>query len=137
MEKPVDARIMPRWNPPKPTVQECIMELIHVMYDSESKFSTQRFRDNVEKTFLNTGSFPKDDGTFERFSFKPFGGTTSIAPTGTNEKYSKCQSEIEESQGNELYTCEFQDLIENWIFDESLDDFDLNIFDNDTLTLEE
>jgi len=137
LEKPADARIMPQWSPPKPTVQECILELIHVMYDSESKFSTQRFKDNVQKTFLNTGTFPKDDGTFTRFSFEPSGGTTSIAPTGTNEKYSKCQSEIEESQGNDLYTCEFQDVIENWIFDESLDDFDVDIFDSDTLQLQE
>ena len=137
MEKPADARIMPRWCPPKPTAQECILELIHVMYDSESTFSTQRFKDNVQKSFRSTGTFPKDDGTFTRFSFEPSGGTTSIAPTGTNEKYSKCQSEIEESQGNELYTCEFQDVIENWIFDESLDDFDIDIFDNDTFQLEE
>jgi len=137
MEKPADARIMPRWSPPKPTVQECILELIHVMYDSESKFSTQRFKDNVQKSFLNTGTFPNDDGTFTRFSFEPSGGTISIPPTGTSEKYSKCQSEIEESQGNEQYTCEFQDIIENWIFDESLDDFDQDIFDNDPLQSEE
>jgi hypothetical protein len=33
MDKPEDERTMPKWNPPKPTVQECILELINVMYD--------------------------------------------------------------------------------------------------------
>ena len=50
--------------------------------------------------------------------------------------YSKCASDLDiaESQVND-YICE--DIIESWIFDESLDDFDPDIFYNDTLQLEE
>ena len=136
MDKPVDERIMPRWSPPKPTVHECIMELMHVMYDIGTRFTSEEFKTNVENTFVNTGTLPTAAGTFKQFSFKPSGGTTSIAPTGTHLKYSKCASDLDiaESQVND-YICE--DIIESWIFDESLDDFDPDIFDNDTLQLEE
>jgi hypothetical protein len=136
MDKPVDERIMPRWSPPKPTVHECIMELMHVMYDIGTRFTSEEFKTNVENTFVNTGTLPTAAGTFKQFSFKPSGGTTSIAPTGTHLKYSKCASDLDiaESQVND-YICE--DIIESWIFNESLDDFDPDIFDNDTLQLEE
>jgi hypothetical protein len=90
MDKPEDERTMPKWNPPKPTVQECILELINVMYDDEeSTFNEKRFQDKVQSTFLATGTIPREDKSFLKFTYKPSGGTTSVAPTGTNKKYSK------------------------------------------------
>ena len=139
MDKPEDERTMPKWNPPKPTVQECILELINVMYDDEeSTFNEKRFQDKVQSTFLATGTIPREDKSFLKFTYKPSGGTTSVAPTGTNKKYSKSHydDDVQESEGNEQYSA-VVDILEEWMFDESLDDFDPDIFDNDNNTMDD
>ena len=69
MVKPEDERTMPKWSPPKPTVQECILELINVMYDDEeSTFNEARFQQKVQSTFLATGTLPREDGSFMNFT---------------------------------------------------------------------
>ena len=72
------------------------------------------------------------NGSFVKFTYKPSGGTTSVAPTGTNKKYSKSQydADVPESERNEQYS-PVVDIIDEWMFDESLDDFDPGIFDDD------
>ena len=133
MDKPEDERTMPKWSPPKPTVQECILELINVMYDDEeSTFNEERFQHKVQSTFLATGTLPREDGSFVKFTYKPSGGTTSVAPTGTNKKYSKSHydANVPESKRNEQYST-VVDILDEWMFDESLDDFDPGIFDDD------
>ena len=134
MEKPEDERTMQKWDPPKPTVQECILELINVMYNDEaSTFNQARFQQKVQNTFLVTGTLPREDKTFVKFTYKPSGGTTSVAPTGTNKKYAKSYYESEE---NEQYSKAI-DIIDEWMFDESLDDFDPGVFDNETMDLDD
>ena len=134
MDKPEEERTMPKWSPPKPTVQECILELISVMYDDErSTFNEEKFQQKVQSTFLTTGTLPRDDGSFVKFKYKPSGGTISVAPTGTNKKYTKSH-DVQESEMNEQYT--FVDILDEWMFDESLDDFDPQVFDNDNETMD-
>ena len=138
MDKPEDERTMPRWNPPKPTVQECILELINVMYDDEkSTFKQEKFQQKVQSTFLTTGTLPREDGSFVKFKYKPSGGTTSVAPTGTYKKYSKSHydTDVPESEGNEHYSTVI-DILDEWMFGESLDDFDPDIFENDNETMD-
>ena len=139
MEKPEEERTMPKWDPPKPTVQECILELINVMYNDEvSTFNEASFQQKLQSTFLVTGTLPREDRTFVKFTYKPSGGTTAIAPTGTNKKYAKSHydTEVLESKGNEQYS-KVVDIIDEWMFDESLDDFDPEIFDNETMDLDD
>jgi hypothetical protein len=133
MDKPEDERTMPKWSPPKPTVQECILELINVMYNEESTFNEESFQQKVQSTFLATGTLPREDKSFMKFTYKPSGGTISVAPTGTNKKYTKSH-DVQESEMNEQYT--FVDILDEWIFDESLDDFDPQVFDNDNETMD-
>jgi hypothetical protein len=134
MVKLEDERTMPKWSPPKPTVQECILELINVMYDDEeSTFNEARFQQKVQSTFLATGTLPREDGSFMNFTYRPSGGTTSIAPTGTNKKYAK--SDVSESEGNEQYS-EVLDILDEWMFDETFDEFDPEVFDKDYETMD-
>jgi hypothetical protein len=138
MDKPEEERTMPKWSPPKPTVQECILELISVMYDDErSTFNEEKFQQKVQSTFLTTGTLPRDDGSFVKFKYKPSGGTTSVAPTGTNKKYHKSHydTDVPESEGNEHYAV--IDILDEWMFEESLDDFDPDVFDNDNGTMDD
>ena len=137
-DKPEDERTMPKWNPPKPTVQDCILELINVMYDDkESTFNEENFQQKVQSTFLSTGTIPREDGSFMKFRYKPSGGTTLVAPTGTNKKYPKSHNDadVPESEGNEQYST-VVDILDEWMFDESLDDFDPQVFDNDNETMD-
>ena len=128
MDKPEDERTMPKWNPPKPTVQECILELINVMYDDEeSTFNEKRFQDKVQSTFLATGTIPREDRSFIKFAYKPSGGTTSVAPTGTNKKYAKSHYDADVPEQFSTVV----DVLDEWMFGESLDDFDPDVFDND------
>ena len=139
MDKPEDERTMPRWNPPKPTVQECILELINVMYDDEkSTFNQENFQQKVQSTFLTTGTLPREDGSFVKFKYKPSGGTTSVAPTGTDKKYSKSHydADVPESEGNEHYSTVI-DILDEWMCGESLDDFDPDVFDSDNNTMDD
>jgi hypothetical protein len=109
------------------------------MYDDEeSTFNEKRFQDKVQSTFLATGTIPREDKSFLKFTYKPSGGTTSVAPTGTNKKYSKSHydDDVQESEGNEQYSA-VVDILEEWMFDESLDDFDPDIFDNDNNTMDD
>ena len=115
------------------------MRLHNVMYDDEeSTFNEKRFQDKVQSTFLATGTIPREDKSFLKFTYKPSGGTTSVAPTGTNKKYSKSHydDDVQESEGNEQYSA-VVDILEEWMFDESLDDFDPDIFDNDNNTMDD
>ena len=68
-----------------------------------------------------------------KFTYKPSGETISVAPTGTNKKYTKSH-DVQESEMNEQYT--FVDILDEWIFDKSLDDFDPQVFDNDNETMD-
>ena len=51
MDKPEDERTMPKWSPPKPTVQECILELINVMYDDEKSTFNDDFNRELKASF--------------------------------------------------------------------------------------
>jgi len=98
------------------------------MYDEESTFNEERFQQKVHSTFLATGTIPREDGSFMKFTYKPSGGTTSVAPTGTNNKYSKSHFDAEQ------YTV--VDILDEWMFNESLDEFDPDVFDNDNETMD-
>ena len=69
-----------------------------------------------------------------KFTYKPSGGTTSVAPTGTNIKYSK--SHFDAVQESEQYSTVTLNILDEWIFNESLDDFDPHVFDNDNETMD-
>ena len=52
------------------------------------------------------------------------------------KKYAKSHYDVDvpESEGNEQYST-VVDILDEWMFDESLDDFDPQVFDNDNETM--
>ena len=69
---------------------------------------------------------PREDRSFIKFAYKPSGGTTSVAPTGTNKKYAKSHYDADVPEQFSTVV----DVLDEWMFGESLDDFDPDVFDN-------
>lgn len=81
---PQDNRVRPAWNPPKPTLEECMKDLFALV---ENEFADDEFRTGITKCFRSTGLCYREDKSFVEFSFESSGGTFPIAPTGTVAAY--------------------------------------------------
>lgn len=74
-----------KYRPPKPELKEAIKNLIR--YFAED-FKTESFKASIKRTFVSTGTAPKDDGTFVIYSNNQLGSQgfmNSITPVGTME----------------------------------------------------
>jgi hypothetical protein len=81
---PVD-QLNIKYRPPKPQLKEAIKNLIR--YFAED-FKTESFKVSIKRTFVSTGTAPKDDGTFVVYSNNQLGSQGymhNITPVGTME----------------------------------------------------
>ena len=49
----------------------------------KGEFVSQKFKDSIKRTFIATGSAPREDGTFVEYSANSMKGSLPIIPTGT------------------------------------------------------
>lgn len=82
LAKPKTARICPQWIPPKPSLHECLLDLLDLFKDGGA-FCTPKFVEGIKSSFIKTGTGPKLDGTFTQYSAVADKGTMLIAPAGT------------------------------------------------------
>jgi hypothetical protein len=83
--KPEAQRVTPEWSPPKPSLKECILDVIGII---GTFFTTEKFKDSIRRSFISTGtSYKEDDGTFVVYKKKCSQGTIKIAPEGTVDAF--------------------------------------------------
>jgi len=129
-QKPQDQRVIPKWNPPKPSMEECILAVMEVM--STGDLTTPKAKASIAATFEKTGSVAQSNGEFVKFTYSASGGTIVLPPTDTVEKYSLSQIELDQPQQDEQYSFAM-DVIEVWSMIEDGDDLEVtsNPFDNE------
>jgi len=79
-------RVEPSWAPPRPTIEECVLDLINLF---DGPFAQPKFQSGVERCFRSTGCMHDGSLNFVEFKYESAGGTFAIAPLGTVEVYSK------------------------------------------------
>eukprot|EP00597_Dinobryon_sp_UTEXLB2267_P006446 CAMPEP_0170060558 /NCGR_PEP_ID=MMETSP0019_2-20121128/2458_1 /TAXON_ID=98059 /ORGANISM="Dinobryon sp., Strain UTEXLB2267" /LENGTH=95 /DNA_ID=CAMNT_0010266173 /DNA_START=394 /DNA_END=677 /DNA_ORIENTATION=+ len=73
----IDVRKMPKWSCPKPTLHQCIHDLMELFQNGA--FVQEKFRDSVRKSFIETGCAPDINGSYSNSNK----GSLPIVPTGT------------------------------------------------------
>ena len=58
---PLDRRVKPKWTPPKPTIDEYILDLCALFH---GEFTSERFRAGVARSFQKTGLMYDQTNTF-------------------------------------------------------------------------
>jgi hypothetical protein len=90
--KPENQRVKPKWSPPKPSMKQCILDIIDLIENKQ--FSKDKFQQGIRKTFISTGTSMQQDGSFVVNKHKNSQGTIKIAPTGTVNKYFNDENEL-------------------------------------------
>ena len=72
-EKPVDQQDLPKWAPPKPSLHECITDIINLV--ASGSFCTEKFKANIARTFISTGTCFDGSGNFAVYHQIAQGGT--------------------------------------------------------------
>jgi hypothetical protein len=85
LQKPFADRKLPTWKPPKPSLEECIQDVLALFMESGS-FTTDRFKGMVQKSFVETGTAPDIGGIFTRYSETDTKGRFDKPPSGTVKK---------------------------------------------------
>ena len=130
LEKEENIRVMPKWSPPKPSVQECILKVIELLSDG-GDLTTPKAKASITRTFILTGNIQNDDGEFVPFTYKPAGGTLEEAPTGTTSSILVTQEDLDytpivQPQQDGLMDASFMEIMDKWLFDEEDVDLDFN-----------
>mmetsp|Transcript_12420 Transcript_12420/g.17059 ORF Transcript_12420/g.17059 Transcript_12420/m.17059 type:complete len:135 (+) Transcript_12420:374-778(+) len=79
-----EQRTIPRWSCPKPTLHQCVIDLCKLFESGE--FISPKFRDSIIRSFIATGTSPKQDGTYQLYSTTSSKGSIGIIPSGTVAK---------------------------------------------------
>ena len=74
-EKPVDQQELPKWAPPKPSLHECITDIINLV--ASGSFCTEKFKANIARTFISTGTCFDENGNFA--VYHQIAGTGAVA----------------------------------------------------------
>jgi hypothetical protein len=82
--KPPAERSLPVWKPPKPTMTQCILDVMNLI---SSKFATPKFKNSLKKSFISTGAAPDSNGNFVIYKETTGHGTMEKAPAGTIENF--------------------------------------------------
>lgn len=125
-QKPQEQRVIPKWNPPKPSMEECILAVMELMTTGD--LTTTKAKASIAATFEKTGNVAQSNGEFVKFTYSASGGTIEISPTDTVEKYSISQNELDQPQHDEPYSFAMDIIM---IEDDCDLEFDSNPFDNE------
>ena len=134
LQKDENIRVMPKWSPPKPSVQECILKVMELLSEG-GDLTTEKAKASITNTFISTGNIQDDNGEFVPFTYKPAGGTLEEAPTSTTSAFRVTQEDLDytqvQPQQDGIMDAQFMDaslmgLIDAWFFDEEDVDLDLN-----------
>jgi hypothetical protein len=66
--KPENQRVKPKWSPPKPSMKQCILDIIDLIENKQ--FSKDKFQQGIRKTFISTGTSMQQDGSFVVYKHK-------------------------------------------------------------------
>lgn len=113
----MNARRKPKWSPPKPSIKECILDLV-ALFKPDGSFSTPEFQGSVANSFLKTGCF-HEDNQFRLYEVTASAGTLPIAPTGTIDMYAQNDNLVSADEILESY---YNDVVDS--DDEDTDDED-------------
>ena len=83
-DKPLEERKMPKWSCPKPTLQQCILDLMDLFQNGA--FIQDKFKDSIKKSFISTGCAPDMNGNYHKYFANTNKGSLVNVPTGTMEK---------------------------------------------------
>jgi hypothetical protein len=84
MDKPVNQRVKPPWSPPKPTMKECILDIMNLIAND---FTKRSFKAGLKKCFIDTGTALDENGRFKIYEQSSSQGTMKIAPAGTFDTF--------------------------------------------------
>ena len=84
-------RVVPKWNVPKPEYKECILDIIGLL---ETKFQHVDFQKSIQKTFIKTGCYHRDDKSFVQFKYSNNLGTLLFEPKGTLPEFPKDENHL-------------------------------------------
>ena len=87
---PLDRRVKPKWTPPKPTIDECILDLCALFH---GEFTSERFRAGVARSFQKTGLMYDQTNAFTLYEVGNKNGTLSCPPTCTSDPYPRDANE--------------------------------------------
>jgi len=76
-EKEEAIRRMPKWEPPKPSMYECISDIIKLV---GNEFAEDTFRKGIRSSFLNTGTMYDRNNQFAKYVHKNGIGSMPISP---------------------------------------------------------
>jgi len=85
LAKPVDQRVLPPFDPPKPTVAEGLLTGLKV---EAEVFTKKEFKLALKKCFVNAGQAPQQDGSFIKYTGKSKMGSLvkTLLPKGAAEE---------------------------------------------------
>ena len=75
---------MPEWSCPKPTLHQCIADLMNLLQNGA--FVEEKFKESVKNSFIATECAPNMDGTYKKYYANTNKGSLKIIPTGTVAK---------------------------------------------------
>jgi len=80
-DKPLEERKMPNWSCPKPTLHQCIRDLMDLF--KNGTFVQQKFKDSIMNSFIATGCAPDIDNSYRKYNATANKGSIPIIPSGT------------------------------------------------------
>ena len=85
--KPSELRVQPEWNPPEPSLNECLLDCIELTRGG--KFLDANFRQTITKPFIKTGTYYNGSNNFVTYTTETGknNGSMTRAPAGTVGKY--------------------------------------------------
>jgi hypothetical protein len=84
LNKAVNQRVKPTWCPPKPSMKECIIDIISLI---NNDFAKESFKEGLKRCFIDTGTAPDINGIFKVYKQSSSQGTMKIAPAGTFDSF--------------------------------------------------
>ena len=85
LDKPVvEEREMPKWSCPKPTLHQCIQDLMDLFHNGV--FVQHKFKESIRNSFIATGCAADIDGSYRKCYANTNKGSLPIVPTGTKAK---------------------------------------------------
>jgi hypothetical protein len=84
LNKAVNQRVKPTWCPPKPSMKECIIDIISLI---NNDFAKESFKEGLKRCFIDTGTAPDINGIFKIYKQSSSQGTMKIAPAGTFDSF--------------------------------------------------
>jgi len=69
---------LPKWEPPKPSLEECIKDMLNLIH---TDFATHKFKESIRTSFISTGTSYSPDRTFNDYFPQSSNGTIIIDET--------------------------------------------------------